>query len=72
MGWLIKKALPSDRRIYSVVLTEKGKSRLEVAAEKHSIWVSELMACVDSDEVNFINNFLDKMEQQTDNFSKSK
>lgn len=71
-GLVEKKSLPSDRRIYSVALTEEGIGRLEKAVEKHGIWIRELMACVDSDEVNFMNNFLDKMDRQADYFSGAK
>lgn len=68
-GLVHKKSLPSDRRVYSVALTEEGKDRLEIAKEKHGIWIRELMACIDNEEVNFMNNFLDKMDKQTEYFS---
>jgi|APSaa5957512493_1039668.scaffolds.fasta_scaffold35156_2 DNA-binding MarR family transcriptional regulator len=71
-GLVSKRSLPTDRRIYSVALTEEGKSRLEVAAEKHGVWIRELMACVDSDEVSFMNTFLDKMDRQAEYFSEAK
>ncbi|MCC3860344.1 MarR family winged helix-turn-helix transcriptional regulator [Pseudemcibacter aquimaris] len=70
-GLVEKKTMPSDRRIYSVALTEEGRTRLEQAIEKHGIWIRELMDCIDSDEVNFMNSFLDKMDKQTDSFSEN-
>lgn len=71
-GLVEKNSLPTDRRIYSVALTEEGLGRLEKAVVKHGIWIRELMACVDNDEVNFMNNFLDKMDRQADYFSETK
>lgn len=70
-GLVEKKSLPSDRRIYSVALTEEGRDRLEHAIEKHGLWIRELMACIDSDEVNFMNSFLDKMDRQTEYFAEN-
>jgi DNA-binding MarR family transcriptional regulator len=70
-GLVDKKAFPSDRRIYSVGLTDEGKSRLEKASKKHSLWTKELMACIDSEEVNLMNGLLDKMDRQTNYFAKS-
>lgn len=66
VGLVDKKALPTDRRIFSVALTEKGKSVLKDANEKHGIWIRELLASVDVDEVDFMNKFLDKMDKQSE------
>lgn len=68
-GLVDKKSLPSDRRIYSVALTEEGRDRLEKAHGKHGTWILELMACVDGDEVDFMNGFIDKMDRQAEYFS---
>ena len=68
-GLVEKKSLPSDRRIYSVALTDEGRDRLEKSNEKHGIWIRELLACVDGDEVDFMNGFLDKMDRQAEYFS---
>jgi len=70
-GLLKKKSLPADRRIYKVALTNEGKSRLEKALKKYDLWIKELMACVDGDEMNFMNGFLDKIDRQTDYFSET-
>ncbi|MEZ5759418.1 MAG: MarR family transcriptional regulator [Emcibacteraceae bacterium] len=63
-GLLKKKSLPTDRRIYSVALTEEGKSRLSEAIEKYNIWINELMSFADGEEVDLMNSFLEKMENQ--------
>ncbi|HRW28942.1 MAG TPA: MarR family transcriptional regulator, partial [Emcibacteraceae bacterium] len=64
-GLLEKKSLPSDRRIYSVALTEEGKARLSEAVEKHNIWIKELMSFAEGEEVDLMNSFLEKMEIKT-------
>lgn len=71
-GFVEKKSLPSDRRIYSVALTDEGKAKLVDAVEKHSIWIKELMACVDSNEADFMNGFLDKIDRQVESFSRER
>ncbi|MCP5381154.1 MAG: MarR family transcriptional regulator [Kordiimonadaceae bacterium] len=63
-GLLEKKSLPTDRRIYSVALTDEGKSRLSDAVEKHNIWIKELMSFAEGEEVELMNSFLEKMENQ--------
>ncbi|MBT5187788.1 MAG: MarR family transcriptional regulator [Kordiimonadaceae bacterium] len=68
-GLVEKKSLPADRRIYSVTLTQEGRDKLKLAMEKHGLWIRELMACVDGEEVNFMNSFLDKMDRQADYLS---
>ena len=68
-GLVVKKSLPSDRRIYSVALTDEGRDKLKKAEEKHGVWIRELLACVDGGEVDFMNSFLDKMDRQAKHFS---
>lgn len=63
-GFVLKKAFPSDRRIYGVTLTDEGKVMLEKATEKHEFWIKKLMASIDDDEVNLINKVLDKIDCQ--------
>ena len=71
-GLIQKQSLASDRRIYSVILTEKGQLKLEKAVEKHSSWMKELMACVENDEVDLMNDFLDKFDHQSEFFSNAR
>ncbi|MDG1996395.1 MAG: MarR family transcriptional regulator [Emcibacteraceae bacterium] len=70
-GLVNKKVLPSDRRIYSVELTSEGKIRLEKASKIYDLWTKELMANIDNNEVIFMNGLLDKLDRQTDDFSKA-
>lgn len=67
-GLVEKKPLQSDRRIYSVTLTDEGRAKLEKAIERHQVWVDELMACVDADDVKSLNRVFDKMAFQEDAF----
>ena len=69
-GYVEKKVLPADRRVYSVALTGKGRNILKAAHKKHGNWTRELMDCFAEEEVELMNGFLDKMEKQTDCFSK--
>lgn len=56
-----KKALPSDRRVYSVSLTDEGREMLEKAVEKRELWISELMANIKNDDITFMNTVFDKI-----------
>ena len=67
-GLVLKKALPTDRRIYCVTISDKGRTMLENAMEMHTIWVKELMESVNSEDVNFMNKIMDKMDRQTTYF----
>lgn len=68
-GLVEKKSLPSDRRIFSVALTEEGKRKLLEAGNKHCIWIRELMACIDCNEADYMNSLLDKLDRQLEEFS---
>ena len=69
-GLIQKAPLASDRRIYSVSLTEKGPTKIrKKRVEKHGAWMKELMACVENNEVDFMNGFLDKFDHQIEFFS---
>jgi DNA-binding MarR family transcriptional regulator len=63
-GLVTKKALPSDRRIYSVTLTEKGHKTLEIAMQKYVVWMNELMDKMNNEDVHSMNKFMDKMDAQ--------
>jgi DNA-binding MarR family transcriptional regulator len=69
-GLVTKKALPSDRRIYSVTLTEKGHKTLEIAMQKYVVWMNELMDKMNNEDVHSMNKFMDKMDAQTKSFFK--
>lgn len=60
-GFLEKRSLPTDRRIYSVALTDAGREILEKAKIKYDLWVKELMSKLEEDAVQDINAFLDNL-----------
>ena len=60
-GFLEKRSLPTDRRIYSVALTEAGRDILEKAKVKYDLWIGELMAKFEEDTVQDFNGLLDKL-----------
>ncbi len=58
-----KKILPSDRRICSVRLTDEGRQKLHEASEKHDIWIREFMSDINEDQLDNLNDFLDKIDR---------
>ncbi len=70
-GLVEKRSRPTDRRIYSVVLTERGAKKLEEASVKHSLWIRELFSSIDADEVESVNSFLDKVDDQAELFAQN-
>ena len=69
-GFVEKKALASDRRIFSVALTETGKRILQNAEIKHRIWVNELTAPLNAEEIGILNALFDKLDQETTQLAK--
>lgn len=60
-GYLQKKSLPTDRRIFSVVLTDEGEDILEKAKVKYSSIVRDLLAKIDDQQAADFSNFLAKI-----------
>lgn len=49
---LVKRwVLPTDRRIYSVGLTPKGRSEFKVMADRHKEWISDILGGLDEEDV---------------------
>lgn len=49
---LVKRwVLPTDRRIYSVGLTPKGRSEFKVLADRHKEWISDILGGLDEEDV---------------------
>lgn len=70
-GLIEKKNLQKDRRIFKVALTEKGNNLLKRAGELHGYWTKEIFQSVDLEEVSLVSIFLDKLNRDTENFSKN-
>ncbi|MFC7047736.1 MarR family winged helix-turn-helix transcriptional regulator [Emcibacter nanhaiensis] len=57
---LVKRwPLPTDRRIYSVGLTAKGRSTFREMAESHEGWVNEILSDMDEAAVDEMTRHLD-------------
>ncbi len=49
---LVKRwSLPTDRRIYSVGLTPKGRTDFKVMADRHKEWVADILGDLSDDDV---------------------
>ncbi len=60
-GYLEKKSLPSDRRIFSVALSDEGASILEKGKVKYSTTVRSILAKIDDQQVDDMSDFLSKI-----------
>ncbi len=60
-GFLIKRSLPSDRRIFSVVLTEEGQDILAKAAKKYAELAREILSNLEDGMITDLTNFLQKV-----------
>ena len=65
-GVIHKKALPTDKRIYTIALTDYGHETIRNASQCYENWVTDLMSSIDEDEIDLINGFLDKLNVKTD------
>lgn len=68
-GLVVKKTLPSDRRVYCIALTDLGHEMLQKSNEKMDIWLKEIMSGVECDEINQMHSILDKMDKKIKAFS---
>ncbi|WP_417320403.1 MarR family winged helix-turn-helix transcriptional regulator [Emcibacter sp.] len=61
---LVKRwPLPTDRRIYSVGLTAKGRSMFREMAERHRDWVNDILSDMDEDAVEQMTHHLDDLRE---------
>ncbi|MBL4801175.1 MAG: MarR family transcriptional regulator [Emcibacter sp.] len=50
---LVKRwALPTDRRIYSVGLTPKGRTDFKVMADQHKKWVADILTDIQDEDLD--------------------
>ncbi|WP_138378847.1 MarR family winged helix-turn-helix transcriptional regulator [Luteithermobacter gelatinilyticus] len=60
---LVKRwVLPTDRRIYSVGLTPKGRTVFKEMADRHEGWINEILGDLDDDQVDRILHDLDVLK----------
>ncbi|WP_321396513.1 MarR family transcriptional regulator [Emcibacter sp.] len=61
---LVKRwPLPTDRRIYSVGLTAKGRSAFREMAESHRDWVNDILSDLDEGTVEEMTRHLDFLRE---------
>ena len=59
---LVKRwVLPTDRRIYSVGLTPKGRTDFKILADSHREWVADILGGLDEDEITPMIQMMDRM-----------
>ncbi|MCF8474717.1 MAG: MarR family transcriptional regulator [Emcibacter sp.] len=59
---LVKRwVLPTDRRIYSVGLTPKGRSEFKVMADRHKEWISDILGELDEEDVAQMTKMMGRM-----------
>ncbi len=59
---LVKRwVLPTDRRIYSVGLTPKGRAAFKELADRHRDWISEIFGGLQDDELTEMIKMMDRL-----------
>jgi len=59
---LVKRwVLPTDRRIYSVGLTQKGRTEFKRIADRHKEWIADIFGDLDDDELTQMISMMDRI-----------
>ena len=59
---LVKRwVLPTDRRIYSVGLTPKGRTEFKIMADRHKEWIGDILSGVDEEDLAPAIQMMDRM-----------
>lgn len=53
-GFLVRVAVPNDRRASRVQLTQKGREEFARQAKAHELWISELLGQFSQDDARFL------------------
>ena len=70
---LVKRwSLPTDRRIYSVGLTPKGRTDFKVMADRHKEWVADILSDLNEDDVLPMIALLDNLREALKNRKEDK
>ncbi len=70
---LVKRwSLPTDRRIYSVGLTPKGRTDFKVMADRHKEWVADILSDLNEDDVLPMVALLDNLREALKNRKEDK
>ncbi len=59
---LVKRwVLPTDRRIYSVGLTPKGRTEFKEMADRHKEWIADIFGGMSEDDISHMIDLMDRM-----------
>ncbi|MEM1363324.1 MAG: MarR family transcriptional regulator [Pseudomonadota bacterium] len=59
-GLALRVALPGDRRAHLARLTAKGHDAFEALAQRHEVWVDELLGGLSAEEASTLTRLLEK------------
>lgn len=61
---LVKRwVLPTDRRIYSVGLTPKGRSEFKIMADRHRQWISQILGGLEDEDLSAMIKMMDGLRE---------
>lgn len=61
---LVKRwVLPTDRRIYSVGLTPKGRTDFKIMADRHKEWIADILGGLDDEDLNPMIQKMDSLRE---------
>lgn len=61
---LVKRwVLPTDRRIYSVGLTPKGRTDFKVMADRHKQWIGDILGGLNDDDLTPMIQIMDRLRE---------
>ncbi len=61
---LVKRwVLPTDRRIYSAGLTQKGRNDFKILADRHRQWIGDILGGLKDDEVTPMIEMMDRVRE---------
>ena len=61
---LVKRwILPTDRRVYSVGLTPKGRTDFKKLADRHRQWITDILGGLTEDETTQMSEMMDRLRE---------
>lgn len=60
-GLVIRQNDQNDKRVMFVKLTPQGQTRFKLAAEKHEVWIADLLADFTQDELTTLTKLLSRI-----------
>jgi len=61
---LVKRwVLPTDRRIYSVGLTAKGRTDFKIMADRHKEWIGDILGGLEDEDLSPMIQMMDRLRE---------